>query len=70
MRGAYDGRHGSEPQAPVKRKVIDPSVGEYVEFEEIAATETQQTDTGITESTPETISQIEDIEWDDRPNEK
>lgn len=56
--------------APAKKKKIDPSVGEYVAFEEIHVSSTESTQTrtdaaGRTHTTVHTESQIEDAVWED-----
>lgn len=55
-----------QPYAPRKKK-IDPSVGEYVAFEEIECkTETSRTGTDSTTTrTEDSGSRIEDVEWED-----
>jgi len=61
---------GWSDTAPKKRKKIDSSVGEYVEFEDIAeghsGTRTQTDDTSSYRSeTTEVEQQITDAEWED-----
>lgn len=53
-------------EAERRRKKIDPSVGEYVAFEEVETTETRQTESG-TETRYERESQITDVEWEEVP---
>lgn len=50
-----------------RRKKIDPSVGEYVKFQEIAVTDsTSQSDTAGSHDTTYTVEQqITDAEWED-----
>lgn len=51
-----------QPQQPKRRrKKIDPSVGEYVKFEEVACTVTH-TDKTVTYTREQ---QIVDVEWED-----
>ncbi|MDE5573240.1 MAG: DUF4834 family protein [Muribaculaceae bacterium] len=50
----------------VKRKKIDSSVGEYVEFEEIQVTQTEtQTTADGGQTTYKAESQIVDVEWEE-----
>ena len=75
--GAAGGADASRPKsrkpgwsAPVpRRKKIDPSVGEYVKFQEIATSETvsQTTDTatGSTTTTVSVEQQVTDAEWEE-----
>ena len=77
MYGGAAGADASRPKsrkpgwsAPVpRRKKIDPSVGEYVKFQEIATTETvsQTTDTatGSTTTTVSVEQQVTDAEWEE-----
>lgn len=56
---------GSSQSAPARSgKKIDPSVGEYVEFEEVQHYESTETD-GRREVKFETEEQITDVEWED-----
>lgn len=50
-----------------RRKKIDPSVGEYVSFEEISATRTTSQDTQATYTVEQ---QVSDAEWEDITSEK
>lgn len=63
------GRRSSEPERPVHRKKIDPSVGEYIDFEEVTVTKTSTTTdaSGKTTTTTSTVteSQITDVEWEE-----
>lgn len=64
----YERKAGwSQPQQ--KRKRIDPSVGEYVKFQEVKLTaeELRQRSDGTTEysRTTRMESQVEDAEWED-----
>lgn len=56
---AHGQQHQHQP--PRRRKKIDPSVGEYVKFEEIACTVTH-TDKTVTYTREQ---QIVDVEWED-----
>lgn len=62
---------GWSSPAPRKKK-IDPSVGEYVRFQEIQTTETvdSHTDpaTGDTRTTVTVEQQVTDAEWEDLPS--
>ncbi len=65
--GAYGSpaSSASSSSQPVRKKRIDPSVGEYVEYEEIyAETGDAEADTKSTESFV-AESQIVDVEWED-----
>ena len=58
------------PKTPVTPKKIDPTVGEYIKFEEIEVTATEQTKTysdGTTRSSFKVEEQIVDVEWEDIP---
>ena len=48
-----------------KRKKIDPAVGEYVKFEEIATETTVTDDKGNTTTTHPVEQQVTDVEWVD-----
>lgn len=67
----YGNRSGGETprqENPKPRKKIDPSVGEYVSFEEIAVSRVTTGDTGSkgkTRQATKTESQIVDVEWED-----
>lgn len=56
-----------KPEPPVKKKKIDPTVGEYVEFTETVETTTRVTPEGEG-TTVKTEQQITDIQWEDLPN--
>lgn len=70
----HTGRQQQQQPTP-KPKKIDPSIGEYVEFEEFTETETKteaSTDTGqgstphtTTKTTSTGESRITDVEWED-----
>lgn len=64
----YDRTHQAE--TPVKKKKIDPNVGEYVAFTEIDVTETTEHIDGSTTTTEYHEQQITDIEWEDVPDAK
>lgn len=54
--------------APKKSKKIDPAVGEYVAFEEVAVsskTDTHTTDSGNTTTQFVAEKQVVDVEWED-----
>lgn len=53
-----------EPQPRQRRKKIDPTVGEYVDFEEVSCTVTKEGNNGTT-TKYKTESQIEDITWEE-----
>lgn len=60
---------GWSSTAPRKRKKIDRNVGEYVDFEEIAVSQTE-TATGAdgsttSRTTTEVEQQVTDVEWED-----
>lgn len=69
MRNAYEEayrRQNQEQKPPRKKKKIDPNVGEYVSFEEIASKtdiETQTDSDGT--SSIKVESQIEDAVWEE-----
>lgn len=68
--GARQRRSGGTTNPEQPRKKIDPRVGEYVEFEEIACNVTTDSATGTTTRTTTSTrikveSQIEDAEWED-----
>lgn len=48
-----------------KKKKIDPNVGEYVAFEEIACNTTTQTTDSDGRTTYRSESQVEDAVWED-----
>ena len=60
---------GWSNSAPQKRKKIDRTVGEYVEFEEIAETHTEThtraDGSSYRSETTEVEQQITDVEWED-----
>ncbi|MBD5366882.1 MAG: DUF4834 family protein [Bacteroides sp.] len=60
-------RRKSGWSAPItrKRKKIDPQVGEYVKFEEIATETTVTDDKGDSTTTYKVEQQVTDIEWED-----
>ena len=68
-RNAAGNRSDETPATPKpKKKKIDPTDGEYVQFEEIDSTTTVNSSTdsaGRTSTTVETEQQIVDIEWED-----
>ena len=69
MNSAFGG-NGSRPrqQQPrqQKKKKIDPSVGEYVAFEEVSVTAEETTDSDSSQTrTVVTESQIEDAVWEE-----
>lgn len=65
MRGGYP---PPPPRPPRKKKKIDPSVGEYVAFEEIACNTTVEAETSADGSSRITVeSQIEDATWEEIP---
>ncbi len=56
------GRGDADPRSPRRRKKIDPTVGEYVAFEEVVVTDTTAT------AAPDTVAtepQVEDADWED-----
>ena len=55
-----------QPQPPVHKKKIDPTVGEYVEFTETETTTRVETPEE-TETTTVIEQQITDIQWEDLP---
>lgn len=55
----------SEQQKADKKKKIDPTVGEYVEFTETSTTEQSSSSAGNIQT--ETESQITDVSWEDIP---
>lgn len=61
----YDRTHHAEQ--PVKKKKIDPNVGEYIAFTEIDVTETTTKADGTTTTTDYHEQQVTDIEWEDVP---
>lgn len=73
MRGqAEDARRDARPggwrSAPAREKKISREQGEYVEWEEVAVTETsvgQDASSGPTETRFESEQQIVDVEWED-----
>ena len=66
-RGDNGDRTRTAPQPQPRRKKIDPSVGEYVAFEEVSvsATDNERTHTRH-KVKPE--SQVVDIDWEDLPS--
>lgn len=70
MRDTFNRAAGQQKpeQPPVKKKKIDPSVGEYVAFEDIACdvkTSTTYTDSQGNTGTVYTESRVEDAVWED-----
>jgi len=62
--------NSARTRATHKAKKIDPSVGEYVDFEEIKVAKTATTghaQQAKTQSTASTESRIEDVQWEDIP---
>ena len=59
-------RQQTQPQQPAHKKIIDPTVGEYVELTETETTSRVETPEG-TETTTVTEQQITDIQWEDLP---
>ncbi|MGN0220127.1 MAG: hypothetical protein ACI4AX_07570 [Muribaculaceae bacterium] len=57
-------RQKEAPRQPKTKKKIDPSVGEYVAFEEIK-TETTTADARDAKTYTEVEQQIVDVEWED-----
>lgn len=57
----------TEPRnTPVKEKIFDRNVGEYVEFEEIEHTaDSSETQSDTTNPQPKIEQQIVDAEWED-----
>lgn len=64
------GNRQADTASRQKKKKIDPSVGEYVEFEEIHTTATASSQSGRSTTTTEIEQQIVDAEWEDIPNSK
>lgn len=69
-REAADRRQSRRPgwSTPgVRKKKIDPNVGEYVKFQEISVTETseQKTPAGSSTSTTVVEQQVTDAEWEE-----
>lgn len=63
-RGTYAGRRSySEPAPQRKKKIITKDMGEYVAYEEISCTITQDTSSRQTQTVTE--EQVTDIEWED-----
>jgi hypothetical protein len=70
--GAYNNMGGreeyygqnQEPEQNVNKKKIDKNVGEYVEFEELSASETTTT-ANSTSTRVYHESQVTDVEWED-----
>ncbi len=62
-------RRQAQPQQPAHKKIIDPTVGEYVEFTETETTTHVETPEG-TETTTVIEQQITDIQWEDLPPEE
>ncbi len=59
-------RRSAEPSSPEPRgKRIDPSVGEYVEYEEIEGAAAAVMSDGTTVETFVAESQITDVEWEE-----
>lgn len=68
--GARDANKNKKTSPPVKPKKIDPSVGEYVRFEEVEVTAETTTATDsqgntTTKSEIKVEEQIVDVEWED-----
>lgn len=59
------GEAGSAPQQQPRRKKIDPSVGEYVEWEEVKVSSTTTDSSGKSTRTTVTEEQITDVEWEE-----
>lgn len=59
---ARQAQQARQPERPAKKYAA--SDGEYIDYEEIAATETQTTEAG-TETTYTATEQIVDVEWED-----
>ena len=55
-----------QPEPPVAKKKIDPTVGEYVEFTETVETTTRHTAEGE-ETSVRVEQQITDVQWEDIP---
>lgn len=65
MRGGQPG-NGRSDERPTKKKKIDPSVGEYVSFEEIACNTTIETSSQADSGKSYTVeSQVEDAVWEE-----
>lgn len=64
--GAGKGRRDNPATAP-RRKKIDPEVGEYVEYEEIACNVTTTDSDGSVKRETVVEQQIVDVEWEDLP---
>ena len=63
----YERPGGWSPAPSRKQKKIDPTVGEYVEFTEMEATTTSETDAqGNTRVRTE--AQVTDVKWEDIPD--
>lgn len=60
-------RQPEQPKPAVKKKKIDRSVGEYVEFEEIRVKASTQTDGDTTTVNYKVEQQITDVEFEDLP---
>lgn len=60
-------REPEQPTPAVKKKKIDRSVGEYVEFEEIRVKASTQTDGDTTTVNYKVEQQITDVEFEDLP---
>lgn len=70
LRDAFSQAQGqqrrSDPAKPrQKKKKIDPSVGEYVAFEEISCEVKSENADGSTKTTYRRESQVEDVTWED-----
>lgn len=66
MRDSFARQQRAENRPPQKKKKIDPSVGEYVAFEEISCDTTIETKTDEKGNTTVKVeSQIEDATWEE-----
>ncbi len=61
-------QQSQQPEPPVAKKKIDPTVGEYVEFTETVESTTRQTPEGE-ENSVRVEQQITDVQWEDLPPE-
>lgn len=62
--GTEQQRRSEAPRKPTPKKKIDPSVGEYVAFEEIKST-VSESGAGKSATYTEVEQQVEDVEWED-----
>ena len=58
-------RGHAQPRPEPRKKKIDPSMGEYVAFEEIHETKTRSSSSQSTRRTVYNESQVVDAEWED-----